>query len=315
MTSQAVAARRPAGRIERYRQGERAVWDHYGLQPTERFVEVAEPAARIRVVEVGSGSPLLVVHGTFGSGPAFAALAQAMPNRRLLLMDRPGFGLSSAIGYRADGFGRVAADLQRSVLDGLGLDRVDVVGHSIGAVFALRLALHHPERVGRVVLLGAGPIVQEAGVPTPIRLVGSPLGALMLRLMKRRGLVLSMIRGSGHAPALADGRVPDVLVDWRVAVNHDTDSMWHERAMVRAIVDGTRYRPGVTFSDTDLATIRQPILMVYGTADSLGSSAIWRRVMGRLPKGQLTIVDGAGHMVWLDDPAGVARQLESFLSD
>jgi pimeloyl-ACP methyl ester carboxylesterase len=255
------------------------------------------------------------VHGTFGSGPAFAALAQAMPNRRLLLMDRPGFGLSSAIGYRPDSFGRVIADLQRSVLDGLALDRVDVVGHSIGAIFALRLALHHPERVRRVILLGAGPIVQEAGVPTPIRLVGSPLGAVMVRLMKRRGMVLSMIRGSGHGPALADGRVPDVLVDWRVAVNRDTDSMWHERAMVRAIVDGTRYRPGVTFSDADLATIRQPTLMVYGTADSLGSPTIWQEVMDSLPTGQLSVLDGAGHMVWLDDPAGVARQLESFLSD
>jgi pimeloyl-ACP methyl ester carboxylesterase len=315
MTSQAVFAARPAGRTERYRQAERAVWDHYGLQPTERFVEVAEPAARIRVVEVGSGSPLLVVHGTFGNGPAFAALARAMPNRRLLLMDRPGFGLSSAIGYHSDAFGRAIADLQRTVLDELVLDRVDVVAHSIGAVFALRLALHHPERVRRVILLGAGPIVQEAGVPTPIRLVGSPLGALMVRLMKRRGLVLSMIRGSGHGPALADGRIPDVLVDWRVAVNRDTDSMWHERAMVRAIVDGGRYRPGVTFSNAEIAAIEQPTLMVYGTADSLGSPAIWQRVMDRLPSGRLSIVNGAGHMVWLDDPVCAARQLESFLAD
>jgi 2-hydroxy-6-oxonona-2,4-dienedioate hydrolase/4,5:9,10-diseco-3-hydroxy-5,9,17-trioxoandrosta-1(10),2-diene-4-oate hydrolase len=315
MTSQALAATRPAGRIERYRHAERAVWDHYGLQPKERFVEVDQPAARIRVVEVGSGPPLLVVHGTFGSGPAFAALAREMPNRRLLLMDRPGFGLSSPIAYRADGLGTAIADLQQSVLDGLGLDRVDVVGHSIGAVFALRLALRHPERVGRVVLLGAGPIVQEAGVPPVIRRIASPLGAIMVRLTRRRGVTLSMIRGSGHAPAMADGRIPDVLVDWRVAVNRDTDSMWHERAMVRAIVQGGRYRPELTFADSELSEIAQPTLMLYGTADSVGSPAIWRRVIDSLPNGQLIILDGAGHMVWLDDPAGVARRTESFLSD
>jgi 2-hydroxy-6-oxonona-2,4-dienedioate hydrolase len=315
MTSQAVASTRPAGRTERYRQAERALWDHYGLRPTERFVEVDEPAARIRVLEVGSGPPLFVVHGTFGNGPAFAALAREMPNRRLLLMDRPGFGLSSATDYRADTFGRVIADLQRAVLDKLAIDRVDVVGHSIGDVFALRFALHHPERVRRVILLGAGPIVQEAGVPTPIRLIASPLGAVMVRLSRRRGVTLSMIRGSGHGPALADGRIPDVCVDWRVAVNRETDSMSHERAMVRAIVDGSRYRPGVTFGDTELAAIQQPTLMLYGTADSVGSPAIWQRVMGGLPKGRLSIVDGAGHMVWLDDPAGVARRTESFLSD
>jgi pimeloyl-ACP methyl ester carboxylesterase len=315
MTSQALAGTRSADRTERYRQAEQALWDHYGLQPTERFVEVDKPAARIRVVEVGSGPPLLVVHGTFGSGPAFAALAREMPNRRMLLMDRPGFGLSSPIAYRADGLGTAIADLQRAVLDRLAVDRVDVIGHSIGANFALRLGLHHPERVRRVVLLGAGPIVQEAGVPTPIRLIASPLGTIMTRLTRRRSVTLSMIRGSGHAPSLVDGRIPDVLVDWRVAVNRDTDSMWHERNMVRALLRRGRYRPELTFADSELAEIQQPTLMLFGTADSVGSPAIWQRVIDSLPNGQVTILDGAGHMVWLDDPAGVARQTETFLSD
>jgi 2-hydroxy-6-oxonona-2,4-dienedioate hydrolase len=313
--SEAVAAARPARRIERYRRAEHALWDHYGLQPTEHFVDVDRPAARIRVVEVGSGPPLLVVHGTFGNGPAFAALARELPDRRLLLMDRPGFGLSSPIVYRAERFGETVAALQRQVLDGLAIERVDVLGHSIGANFALRLALHHPERVRRVVLLGAGPIVQEAGVPGALRLIASPLGAIMTRLTRRRGVTVSMIRGSGHAAALADGRIPDVMVDWRVAVNRDTDSMRHERNMVRAIVQRGRYSPELTFTDAELAGIRQPTLMLFGTADSVGSPAIWRRVMASLANGQLDILDGVGHMVWLDAAADVARRAESFLSD
>jgi pimeloyl-ACP methyl ester carboxylesterase len=189
------------------------------------------------------------------------------------------------------------------------------IGHSIGANFALRLALHHPERVRRVVLLGAGPIVQEAGVPTPIRLIASPLGGIMTRLTRRRGVTMSMIRDSGHSPALADGRIPDVLLDWRVAVNRNTDSMWHEREMVRAIVERGQYRPELTFADSELAKIEQPTLMLYGTADSVGSPAIWQRVIDNMPNGQLTILDGGGHMVWLDDPAGVAHRTETFLSD
>jgi len=137
----------------------------------------------------------------------------------------------------------------------------------------------------------------------------------MVHLTRRRGVTLSMIRGSGHAPAVADGRIPDILVDWRVAVNRDTDSMWRERDMVQHIVPGGRYRPELTFADSELAAIRQPTLMLFGTADSVGSPAIWQGVIDRLPNGQLTILDGAGHMVWLDDPAGVARRTESFLSD
>lgn len=313
MTSQAATIAGATSRIERYRRAEQAVWDHYGVTPVERFVEVEQPAGRIRVVEVGSGPPLLFAHGTFGGGPAYAALARELPHHRLLLVDRPGFGLSTPIAYAANTFGRTVADLQRAVLDGLGVDRVDVVGHSIGALFALRLALHHPERVGRTILLGAGPIVQAAGVPAPIRLVGSPIGGLMVRLLRSRRAVHSMIAGSGHGPALADGRIPDVLLDWRVAVNRETDSMRHEREMVKAIVAGSMYRPGVTVSDAELGAIEQPTLMLYGTGDSVGSRAVWERVMGAMPRGELAVLEAAGHMVWLDDPAGVARQMEGFL--
>lgn len=314
MTSHAVALPQLTARAERYRHAERAVWDHYGLEPSERFVDVEEPTARIRVVEVGSGSPILVAHGTFGGGPAIAGLVRALPNRRFLLMDRPGFGLSSPIAYRAETFGSTIADVQRAVLDGIGVEKVDVVGHSIGALFALRLALHHPERVRRVVLLGAGPVVQSAGVPAPIRLISSPFGPLMLRLMRGGRVVRSMIAGSGHGTALADGRIPVVMLDWRVSVNRETESMEHERAMVRAIVDRSRYRDGVTLQDAELAAIRQPTLMVYGTLDSLGDSAMWKRVMQALPEGELAIINDAGHMVWLDEPGGVARTMEGFLS-
>jgi len=87
-------------------------------------------------------------------------------------------------------------------------------------------------------------------------------------------------------------RIPGVCIDWRVAVNRETDSMWHERGLVRAIVDGTRYRPGLTLSDADLAAIQQPTLMLYGTGDSVGSEALWRRVMDSLPNGQLSVLHG-----------------------
>ena len=314
MTSTLLTVSWPGLRVERYRQAEQALWRHYGLEPTEWLVDAPEQGARIRVVEVGSGEPLLIVHGTFGGGPAFAALAKEMPKRRLLLMDRPGFGLSSPVAYRAATFGTTVADIQRRVLDGLGVDRVDVAGSSIGALFAVQLALHHPERVRRIVLLGAGPIVQDAGVPGPIRVIASPLGAPMLRLMRSRAAVRRMITGSGHGPALADGRIPEACLDWRVAVNRETDSMQHERDMVRAIVAGTGYRDGVTLSEAELRKVHQPTLMLYGTGDSLGSETVWRRVMDAMPGGDLVVLNGAGHMVWLDDPVEIARRMERFLS-
>lgn len=62
MSSHAVALSQSAARAERYRQAEQAVWDHYGLEPSERFVDVGEPAARIRVAAIRQ--PTLMVYGT-----------------------------------------------------------------------------------------------------------------------------------------------------------------------------------------------------------------------------------------------------------
>lgn len=314
MTAATASPPREDARTARYRQAELALWDHYGLAPTERFVDVGLPPVRIRVVEVGSGRPVFVAHGTAGSGPVMAALVRELPDRQFLLMDRPGFGLSAPIRYAAATFGQTVADLQRDVLDALGIQRADVVGHSIGGVFALRLALHHPARVRRIVLLGAGPIVPDVGVPAVPRLLGSPIGGVMLRLIRSRQATISMIRASGHGPSLDDGRIPDVFIDWRTAVNRDTDSMRNERDMVRVVVNGRGYRPELTLTDAELGGVTQPTLMLYGTADQVGSRAVWARVMDAIPNGRLSVVAGAGHMLWLDEPARVAAQMRQFLA-
>jgi len=298
----------------RYRNAERVLWDHYRLQPTERFFDLGAARARIRVVEVGSGPPILFAHGTVGSGPAFASLISHLSGFRCLLFDRPGFAFSSPISYAAASFGSTIADLQQHLLDALGIPIVDVVGHSIGGLFALRLAGYYPARVRRIVLLGGGPMIDAAGVPPIIRLVASPLGGIAVKLMATRAVTRGMIRANGHGGSLADGRIPRPWVDWRTSVARDTNSMRHERVMVQALVEGNSYRPGVTFVESELRTIAHPTLMLYGRADPSGSEAVWRRLIDAMPNGQIQLIDGAGHMVWLDDPGGVASATASFLS-
>lgn len=53
---------------------------------------------------------------------------------------------------------------------------------------------------------------------------------------------------------------------------------------------------------------------IYGKSDSLGVVAQWKRVMEALPEGELAVINDAGHMVWLDEPGGVAPTMEGFLS-
>jgi pimeloyl-ACP methyl ester carboxylesterase len=311
----ATGAPPPLAAAERYRAAEHKLWDHYDLRATERFIELRSPAVRLRVVEVGTGRPVLFVPGTGGTGPYWGALVRELPGCSCIMLDRPGWGLSSPIDYTAAGYTHTAADVLSGVLDALELERVAVVGASIGDVWALRLAARHPELVTSVILLGGGPIVAEAGAPTIIRLIASPLGAIMVRLPANAGRLRGMLRHVGHGQSLDAGRIPDEYIDWRLAFERETNSMRNERDMVRAIVSArSGLRRGLPFQETELAAIEAPTLMVYGTCDPVGSAEIWSQTIGLLPRGELRLIDGAGHLPWLDDPRGVAGHISHFLA-
>jgi 2-hydroxy-6-oxonona-2,4-dienedioate hydrolase len=313
MVSQAVPAKRTDPNLEQYREAERALWEHYGLEPVERFVEIEEPQARLRMIEVGWGEPTVFIPGTPGTGPYWGALLRELRGVRALLIDRPGWGMSSPIDYSTHRYPHVVAQVLAGVLDASGLDRVNVVGHSIGNVWALRLAAAHPERVKRVALIGGGPVVSEIVAPKFIKLLASPLGAVMVRLPQKAGQIRANLRQAGHAATLDAGRVPDAFVEWRVAFHRLTNSMRHEREMVRSLVGRGGWRPGLTFDGAELAEIRPPVLWIYGTADPVGSAEVWQRAVDLLPNGELRLIEGAGHLPWLDDPQGVAAPLDQFL--
>jgi len=314
MSDHAIATPKRASSVERYLDAETRLWQHYGLAPRTRFVDMAGPRARLRVQEVGSGPPVLFVHGTIGPG-AWAPLIGSMPGVRSMVIDRPGWVLSGPVDFTKHQYRAFVAGLLRDVLDELGIDRIDMVGGSIGEHWALSLAEHHPDRVGRVVLLGGSLLVADVPVPDFIRLIRSPIGALIVRLPMSSDRLRSVLRQNGHGPILDAGRIPEELIDWRLALANDTVSMRHERDMIRSILGRSGWQPGFAFDDRDLGRIAHPTLMVYGTADPTGSPEIWRRVIGALPHGELEVMDGAGHQPWLENASFVAERVSRFLAE
>jgi pimeloyl-ACP methyl ester carboxylesterase len=144
--------------------------------------------------------------------------------------------------------------------------------------------------------------------------VASPIGAIIVRLPVSQNRVRSILRDSGHGPSLDAGRIPEAFVTWRAANDTETAAMRHERAMVRQVVGGAAYRPGITFADEELAAIEAPVLVVYGTGDPTGDAGTWRAFATALPDGSLEVIEGAGHMPWFDDPGGVAALVRGFLT-
>lgn len=315
MRSSTLATTARPTRAERYRDAERALWTRYGLAPTERFIDLATPSTRLRVLDVGFGEPVLFVHGLIGPD-AWAPLVRELREFRCLVLDRPGWGLSTPVDYARSSYASIVANLLTGVLDGLRLDRVHVVGASGGTLWALRLAQARSERVGRVALIGAGPALSDMPVPGWLRMLASPLGAILVRAANTEDTVRSMLRQAGHGASLDDGRIVDELVTWRLSASRDTDAMRTERDMLRdGLVSWTtgRWRRSALLADAELRAIEHPTLYIHGTRDPIAPLEITKRVVDLLPGGELQLVDG-GHEPWLEDASGVAESLTRFLT-
>jgi pimeloyl-ACP methyl ester carboxylesterase len=117
-----------------------------------RFHTVRTPGRRFSLLEAGTGAPLVMLHGLGGTKTSFLPTVAALSGRyRTIAVDLPGFGDSGKpLGAPYDP--AFFADSVVSLLDALGLERVHLLGHSMGGRAALEVAFEHPERVEGLVL-------------------------------------------------------------------------------------------------------------------------------------------------------------------
>ncbi|MBZ5736269.1 alpha/beta fold hydrolase [Nocardioides sp. TRM66260-LWL] len=117
------------------------------------YYEAGTPTA------LGGGLPLVMLHGGGPGASAWSNFGSALPSfardLRTILVDQPGFGGSDKPAVVGNYY-RFSADAVVALLDELGIERVHLLGNSLGGGTAMRLALSHPDRVGRLILMGPG---------------------------------------------------------------------------------------------------------------------------------------------------------------
>ncbi|HEY0025862.1 MAG TPA: alpha/beta hydrolase [Longimicrobium sp.] len=296
-----------------YRRAEAALWRRYGIAPSERFVDVDDLGLGVRVQEAGEGEPLLFVHGGPNGGSTFIPLAAEMPERRCLLLDRPGCGLSGPVEYGRIPLPRLAATTLVGVLDRLGIERIDVAGSSFGGAWALWFAAAHPERVRRLVLLGAPALVPGMLVPGFMRMMCTPgIGQLMPMLPQSVSGAKWVHRQMGHAASALDA-LPAEYWEWGLRLMSDTATMASDGRVIRTVATPFGVRRGIAFTPDQLGAVAAPSLLYWGAADTFGGGDVARAVAGLLPHAALELVPHAGHLPWLDDPAHAAQCIRAFL--
>ena len=114
--------------------------------------------------------PVVLLHG---GGPGASGASNFRPNLpvfaeqfRTLVVDQPGYGKSDKPPVRGNYF-TFAADALTGLLDELGIDKIHLVGNSLGGGTAVRFALNYPERAGRLVLMGPGGLSLNVFAPDP----------------------------------------------------------------------------------------------------------------------------------------------------
>ena len=240
---------------------------------------------------LGSGAPLLLVHGLGGTANSFATIVAAFQaSMQVIVPDLPGAGRSDPAPDVS--IESLAADLL-ALLDALGIDSAHVVGHSMGTVVCQHLAALAPTRVRDLVLLGPLAEAPEAARP-----------ALRARaetaLQDGMAPIAELLCERALAPVTRE-RQPLVTGFVREMIQRQRPADY--AAHCRALAAGVRADP---------ARIRCRSLLIAGHEDTTAPPASVSALAASLPQATHLELADCGHWTALEQPAQVVAAMRTF---
>ncbi|MCB1917982.1 MAG: alpha/beta fold hydrolase [Rhodocyclaceae bacterium] len=252
--------------------------------------------------DVGDGHPLLMIHG---SGPGVSAWANwrlVMPalarQARVIAPDMAGFGFSErpdGYTYSMDNWVAQAIGL----LDALDIERADLVGNSFGGALALALAIRHPERVRRLVLMGS------VGVPFAI--------------------TEGLDQVWGYTPSFENmRRIMDFFAWDRSLVNDELARLRFEASIrpgfqesFAAMFPAPRQRwvDAMTSAEADIRAIEHETLIIHGRDDQVIPMANSLALHEMISRSQLHVFGRCGHWTQIEHAARFAQLVGNFIAE
>lgn len=306
----------------------RELLDAVGLEVESRFVDVELGRAdgdmssvRTHVFEAGPADgptdgddpPLLFVHGTAAFGAFLAPLLAELDDRRVVGFDRPGYGLSGPFEYRTGSLPGTTVDVVEAVVAESGFERVDLVGHSMGAHVAIAFALAHPDRVRSLSLLGAIPGLPGTKPPIEIRLSVTPVARRVIRRVQKSGEagVREIAEIFGESDSI---EAHPALMRALAAHEADPKAAAARHSEFGSLTTLRGWRPSVRLGADELRAVPHPPTVVWGDHDPLGSPEDGRDAVASITDARFEVLD-AGHFPFLGQADRCAELVRETASD
>ncbi|MDI6908471.1 4,5:9,10-diseco-3-hydroxy-5,9,17-trioxoandrosta-1(10),2-diene-4-oate hydrolase [Nocardioides sp.] len=275
---------------------------------TLSYYEAGVAASSTTGEPVGGGLPLIMLHGGGPGASAWSNFGSALPrfaaSFRTLLVDQPGFGASDKPPVVGNYY-RHSADHVVALLDELGIDRVHLLGNSLGGGTAMRLALDHPDRVGRLVLMGPGGLSLNLFHADPTEGVQRLMdfGADPTR-EKLRAFISTMV---------VDQRlVTDELVEERFADATAPGAQDAMRSMGMSFWNPETAEDGMLWREAH--RLRKHTLLTWGREDRVNPLDGALAALKLIPKAQLHVFSNCGHWAQVEAADEFAEVSIAFLA-
>jgi pimeloyl-ACP methyl ester carboxylesterase len=271
---------------------------------TEHTADVLVRARRIHFVDIGAGPAVVLIHGQGGCWQWWLRmLPELAKHARVIAVDLPGFGCSDPVGADDVFDGHVAAVV--GLLDHLGVAEAVIVGHSMGGLVSLRVAVEHPDRVAGLVLVNAG---------------GARLGAIRLQvilfglrifasILAHRRVSLTIARTPWMRSALMAGAIHDkryVTTELAVELLPRMASPGYVSSL-RAAVEALHL---VTPNE-----VQCPSLIVWGTRDRILPLPVGIELSTTIPDARLVTLPDVAHCPMIEVPDRVTELVAPFVCD
>jgi len=239
-------------------------------EPTESYLDVR--GTRIRTLRAGDGPPLLYLHGSGDPGRWLPVQGELAASHDVIRPDQPGYGWSDE-DHRIDTVHELAF-FYLDLLDELGIDKVSVLGSSLGGWIAADLATIEPHRVAHLVLVGAAGLrVADSGQPDEF--------------------VLEPPAAIETDPPTMERYLRNRITTAHLAWN----PYFHDPKLVHR-----------------LHRVLAPTLVVWGSEDGLVPPAHGHRWTELLPGSRLEVVEGSGHLPHVEQPEAFLKLVRPFLA-